>query len=187
MENCCLWINGKKVSDARGIRDNFNLADVRGYYLGGSLARWLYSHNAENEARQVEEIPNGANPDKFLTEIFGKKFISPAYHTAKKRLSDSTALFVNGSFNSSYGGSYRISSGLFSSYKAAGSYSYEFEYEHETGSFRLTSFWHGSSYHSSWNYGSFGSYINSNFNEKALLMYFTSEPLNCYGYGIQLI
>ena len=38
MQNCCLWIGGVKVSDLDGIRDNFNITDVKGYYLGGRLA-----------------------------------------------------------------------------------------------------------------------------------------------------
>ena len=42
--DCCLWLNRKKISNAAEIIDNFDLAAVRGYFLGGSLSEWLREH-----------------------------------------------------------------------------------------------------------------------------------------------
>ena len=56
MQNCCLWIGGVKVSDLDGIRDNFNITDVKGYYLGGRLADWLRLGGYDNEAARIPSI-----------------------------------------------------------------------------------------------------------------------------------
>jgi hypothetical protein len=84
MKNCCLWINGKKISDINGIKENFNISDVRGYFYGGRLADWLEAHGGTYEAELVRRIPKGANPDNILREIFcGKKEV-PVINYHKK-------------------------------------------------------------------------------------------------------
>lgn len=199
MNNCCLWINGKKVSDVQGIKENFNISDVRGYYLGGSLVRWLYSHNAVREAQLVESIPTGINPDKMLFDIFCTEYKKPDYHKGVCCAGVNAAGLSRGSYRTSFSslsGSYK---GFAMSFRptSAGSYRYshEYEYEFETNSFKRTSFRIGS-FGGSYLYGSFaGSWINGygsydiygSFTEKQLSIYFTSEPLNYYGYGINLI
>ena len=37
MQNCCLWIGGVKVSDLDGIRDNFNITDVKAIISAADL------------------------------------------------------------------------------------------------------------------------------------------------------
>ena len=206
MKNCCLWINGKKITDINGIKENFNISDVRGYFYGGRLADWLSAHDAEKEAELVRMIPSGINPDKILQEIFcGKEKTVPVviYHNQTVKpafIKGGSSFNIDSSFNA---GSYRAVSGSF------GSYSHQWEFE--SSSFSVTSFKLGSFNLSSFNLSSFnfGSFItgsfsisallkNGSFNyddfvnaqrikEKALLSYFTSEPLNKYGYGIHLI
>ena len=201
MKNCCLWINGKKISDINGIKENFNISDVRGYFCGGRLADWLSAHDAEREAELVRRIPTGVNPDKFLQDIFCKKeeATPPAiiYHKQTVRLgyvNGNSSFNVDSSFNKgSFSGSYSFRTGSF------GSFRYQFEFERSSfsvTSFNITSFKIGS-----FNFGSFsltalmknGSFCYDDFvniqrlKEKALLTYFTSEPLNKYGYGIHLI
>lgn len=210
MKNCCLWINGKKISDVNGIKENFNIADVRGYFYGGRLADWLEAHDCLTEAELVRRIPKGANPDNMLQEIFCGKKEAPAIVYHKKAVQppfikegNKTAAGVSSAF-----GSFTAVSGSFSSFK------HQFEYE--KGSFRITSFnvtsfsissfkqgsfSYSSFANGSFNYGSFAGFMtakNGSFNyddfvnalrikEKALLSYFTSEPLNKFGYGIHLI
>lgn len=43
MRNCdwYLWLNGKKVRNIRELRENFDTAVLIGYFLGGSLLKWL--------------------------------------------------------------------------------------------------------------------------------------------------
>jgi hypothetical protein len=41
---CCLWLNGRKVYNAPDIKNNFDLISLRGYFIGGSLKRWLESN-----------------------------------------------------------------------------------------------------------------------------------------------
>ncbi len=207
MKYCCLWINGKKVTDINGIKENFNISDVRGYFYGGRLADWLSAHNAEKEAELVRMIPTGINPDKILQEIFCEKKETPAviYHRQTVKLDfikGSSSFTADSSFNT---GSHKALTGSF------GSYSHQYQWEFAKFSFSVTSFKVGSfnsgSFSlSSFNFGSFvwGSFSvsaflkNGSFNyddfvnaqrirDKALLSYFTSEPLNKYGYGIHLI
>jgi hypothetical protein len=52
---CCLWLNGAKVWSARDIKNNFDPASLRGYFLGGSLLRWLRANDGEEEAKKLEE------------------------------------------------------------------------------------------------------------------------------------
>lgn len=66
MQNCCLWIGGVKVSDLDGIRDNFNITDVKGYYLGGRLADWLRLGGYDNEAARIDNIDRNGDVDKHL-------------------------------------------------------------------------------------------------------------------------
>ncbi len=159
--NCCLWINGKKISDLKGIRENFNITDIRGYYLGGRLADWLYSHDGEYEARLVEAIPKGTNPDKMLHDIFCNSYKRPDYHVGRK---DAAKAFI---FACSYGSSYAralgsarmgsakmlLTSFVTTSAKAIicsarktsfGSHSHQHEFEFKIGSFLKTSFALGS-------------------------------------------
>ena len=70
MQNCCLWIGGVKVSDLDGIRDNFNITDVKGYYLGGRLADWLRLGGYDNEAARIDNIDRNGDVDKALEDIF---------------------------------------------------------------------------------------------------------------------
>ena len=201
MKNCCLWINGKKITDINGIKENFNISDVRGYFYGGRLADWLSAHDAEKEAKLVRAIPSDINPDKILQEIFcGKEENVSAviYHNQTVKpasIKDGSSFNIVSSFNE---GSYRAVSGSF------GSYSHQWEFARS--SIYVTSFKPDSFNLSSFIFGSFmtgsfsilalkknGSYNYDDFvnaqriKEKALLSYFTSEPLNKYGYGIHLI
>ena len=43
MRNCgwYLWLNGKKIYNIRALRENFDTAVLSGYFLGGSLMKWL--------------------------------------------------------------------------------------------------------------------------------------------------
>lgn len=206
MKNCCLWINGKKISDINGIKENFNITDVRGYFYGGRLADWLEAHSGSEEARLVRNIPKGANPDNMLQEIFcGKKKVSEVvYHRQSVQppfIKAGNSVSANGSFTadvSSLNGSYRVGTGSF------GSYRHQFEFEKGSfarSSFNITSFKLGSFSYGSFSFGSYTGFLtakNGSFNyddfvntlrirEKALLSYFTSEPLNKFGYGIHLI
>lgn len=66
MQNCCLWIGGVKVSDLDGIRDNFNITDVKGYYLGGRLADWLRLGGYDNEAARIDNIDRNGDVERLL-------------------------------------------------------------------------------------------------------------------------
>lgn len=157
MQNCCLWIGGVKVSDLDGIRDNFNITDVKGYYLGGRLADWLRLGGYDNEAARIDNIDRNGDVDKALEDIFtgtneeaecennsGEyggyhfKTVTPPF---LKREAGTVVLSADGSFrlpvmtgNGSFAGSF-------------GSYKHQYEYEYEYGSSK-TSF-------GSFNIGSF--------------------------------
>lgn len=211
MQNCCLWIGGVKVSDLDGIRDNFNITDVKGYYLGGRLADWLRLGGYDSEATRIDNINRNGDIDKALEDIFtgtneeaecennnGEyggyhfKTVTPPF---LKREAGTVVLSADGSFrtpavllDSSFAGSFTSSSfaGSFGSYK----HQYEYEYEYGSGKTSFGSFNIGSFDITSFLSGSF-SYDElcegGSFTPKALMLFFSSEPLNRYGYGIHLI
>jgi hypothetical protein len=55
---CCLWFNGVKTWHARDIKNNFDLASLRGYFTGGSLLRWLEANGGTEEAKNLKETGN---------------------------------------------------------------------------------------------------------------------------------
>lgn len=211
MQNCCLWIGGVKVSDLDGIRDNFNITDVKGYYLGGRLADWLRLGGYDNEAARIDNIDRNGDVDKALEDIFtgsaeesdsdNKDSEYGGYHFKTvtppflKREAGTVVLSADGSFrlpvmtgSGSFAGSFTASSfaGSFGSYK----HQYEYEYEYGSGKTSFGSFNIGSFDITSFLSGSF-SYdelcVGGSFTPKALMLFFSSEPLNRYGYGIHLI
>lgn len=204
MQNCCLWIGGVKVSDLDGIRDNFNITDVKGYYLGGRLADWLRLGGYDNEAARIDNIDRNGNVDKALEDIFtgsaeesdsdNKDSECGGYHFKTvtppflKREAGTVVLSADGSFrlpvitgSSSFAGSFTASSfaGSFGSYKR------QYEYEYEYGSFNIGSFDITSFLSGSFSYDELC--VGGSFTPKALMLFFSSEPLNRYGYGIHLI
>ena len=150
MQNCCLWIGGVKVSDLDGIRDNFNITDVKGYYLGGRLADWLRLGGYDNEAARIDNIDRNGDVDKALEDIFtgsaeesdsnnkdseyGGYYFKTVTPPFLKREAGTVVLSADGSFrfpvmtgSGSFAGSFTASSfaGSFGSYK----HQYEYEYE----------------------------------------------------------
>ena len=209
MENCCLWIGGKKVSDLEGIKKNFCITDVKGYYLGGRLADWLRAHGAEREAQLVEAIDKNGEVDTALEDIFKDKpaedkFTAYQFNNVTPPFlanGNGAGLSPNGSFGSFTAGSFKVGSFGVGSYR----HSHEYEYEYQNGpykrtSFTSTSFGYGSFGFGSFKYGSFNlsSFIYGSFSYEdlceggsftpaALILFFSSEPLNRFGYGIHLI
>lgn len=78
MKNCSwyLWLNGKKIFNIRELRENFDTAVLSGYFLGGSLMKWLSdlgeysllkrlsSIDLENDIGTQLEFAFGVSPDK---------------------------------------------------------------------------------------------------------------------------
>lgn len=73
--DCCLWLNRKKISNAAEIIDNFDLAAVRGYFLGGSLSEWLREHGGTVYADRLDKLrtldPQDPQLNDRLVEVFG--------------------------------------------------------------------------------------------------------------------
>lgn len=215
MKNCCLWIGGEKVSDLAGIKKNFCITDVKGYYLGGRLADWLRAHGADREAQLVEAIDKNGDVDTALEDIFKDKPAKDVF-TAYQFNNVTPPFLASGngaglSPNGSFGGNGSMS-GSFGSFRAAGSFkagsfgvgsyrhSHEYEYEYRNGSYKKTSFTATSFGYGSFGFGSFnlssfifGSFSyedlceGGSFTPAALMLFFSSEPLNRFGYGIHLI
>lgn len=203
MQNCCLWIGGVKVSDLDGIRDNFNITDVKGYYLGGRLADWLRLGGYDNEAARIDNIDRNGDVDKALEDIFtgsaeesdsdNKDSEYGGYHF--KTVTPPFLKCEAGTVVLSADGSFRLpvmtGSGSFTASSFAGSFgSYKHQYEYGSGKTSFGSFNIGSFDITSFLSGSF-SYdelcVGGSFTPKALMLFFSSEPLNRYGYGIHLI
>ena len=204
MKNCCLWIGGEKVSDLEGIKKNFCITDVKGYYLGGRLADWLRAHGAEREAQLVEAIDKNGDVDTALEDIFKDKlaedkFTAYLFNNVTPPFlanGNGAGLSPNGSFSSFSAGSFGVGSFKIGSYR----HSHEYEYEFQSGSYKKTSFTATSFGYGSFGFGSFnlssfifGSFSyedlceGGSFTPAALMLFFSSEPLNRFGYGIHLI
>ncbi len=73
--DCCLWLNRKKISSAAEIIDNFDLAVIRGYFLGGSLSEWLREHDGAVYADRLDKLktldPQDPQLNDRLAEAFG--------------------------------------------------------------------------------------------------------------------
>ena len=146
--NCALWLNGRKVLSAEDIADNFDIAAIRGYFLGGSLIPWLSEHGGQRYLDALGKLsPDIPELNDRLAEAFGQR-CEAAAHTADEeliQLIDSSAGPYAGS--GSYAGP--------GSYAGSGSYSGSFggSFSQTSGMYRLL--------YGSWGYGSynFGSYL----------------------------
>ena len=73
--DCCLWLNRKKISSAAEIIDTFDLAAVRGYFLGGRLSEWLREHGGTVYADRLDKLrtldPQDPQLNDRLAEVFG--------------------------------------------------------------------------------------------------------------------
>ncbi len=69
--NCCLWLNSKKVRNADEIISNFDLASLRGYFLGGSLIKWLNANGGTIYAEKLNQISAVDNINEGICYAFG--------------------------------------------------------------------------------------------------------------------
>ncbi len=171
--DCCLWFNRCRISDAAEIAENFDIAALRGYFLGGRLVEWLREHGGEAFADKLEKLdPASADLDVRLSRIFGKE---PPDHRevfcgipAAERGVHNAGSFAGSGAVSSY---YAAGSGIYGSF-LSGSYSGSFlsgSYSGSgSGSFRKFRLWEwewewrfGGSFRGSFRGGSFafGSYV----------------------------
>lgn len=172
--DCAIWLGRKKIFSAKEIADNFDIAAVRGYYLGGSLINWLKTHGGKAYANALSALsPDDPALNDRLTEIFVQKKCEAPVHKSDENLIRAVDMLKRsgvvsgsgiGSFNmgSYLSGSFNYHLGSFS----AGSFSrgsfgktWEWEWEWCLGSFRGGSFRFGNtSFGGSYrfNLGSFG-------------------------------
>ena len=148
--------------------------------------------------KALEDIFTGTNEEAECENNSGEyggyhfKTVTPPF---LKREAGTVVLSADGSFrlpvmtvSGSFAGFFTASSfaGSFGSYK----HQYEYEYEYGSGKTSFGSFNIGSFDITSFLSGSF-SYdelcVGGSFTPKALMLFFSSEPLNRYGYGIHLI
>ena len=72
--NCALWLNKQKVHHASEIRENLDVASLRGYFLAGSLVDWLRENGGEKYAEKLSKI-SADDPElnKKIAKVFGGK------------------------------------------------------------------------------------------------------------------
>lgn len=179
--DCCLWLNRKKISSAAEIIDNFDLAAIRGYFLGGSLSEWLREHNGGVYADVIDTLDPS---DEMLNDRLARAFgITPGAvqevfcgssgaNPAQNCSSFAGSLAAGSGMAGSYGGSgvaANYSYGSFGSYAGYGSYRFslwEWEWEWRfgrRGSFSLGSFGSYLFGAGSYSFGSFGSFRSGSF------------------------
>ncbi len=141
--DCAIWLGRKKIFSADDIADNFDIAAVRGYFLGGSLIKWLESHDGRMYVKALAALdPKDPALNDRLTEIFIQKKCEVPVHKADEQLIIAVdTLKKGGAVNSSgicsyNAGSYKLTSFDLSRY---GSFAFGFG-SFATGSFRSDSF-----------------------------------------------
>lgn len=204
--DCSLWFGRCRINSASEIAEHFDMASLRGYYLGGSLAEWLREHGGEQQAALVEQLdPSDKDLDRRLAEIFEQA--PAAKQEVFSGLADNRRGCADcGSFSGSGVGSWNFGSGMGFGSMALGSGSYfggsfsrfslwEWEWEwrfggsfyRHSGSFGGTS-WRGGSFMG----GSFGggSFIwGGSFMLGSSFLGFGAYPFGSFaaGYGSFLI
>lgn len=204
--DCALWLNKKKIYSADEIADNFDIAAIRGYFLGGSLIKWLSSHGGEELARELSNVlPDEPCLNDRLSGIFLKKKCDVPVHRTDENVVAAVERFksvaapqspVVSSFSgsypvSSYTGSFPFGSFGFSITAANGSFGYgsyslgsfkrgsfsnAWQWEWYLGSFRKGSFRYGNTSFGGSYVYNFGSYRSGSFN-------YGSFNYGSFGYG----
>ncbi len=160
-----IWLNRRKVFSADEISANFDIAAIRGYFLGGSLIKWLNAHGGEEYARALAEL-SPADPalNDRLAEIFTHKKCNAPVHRADEQLIRTIDLLkggvsvtssAQGVYGSSTGSSFALGFGSFN----YGSFGFNFG-SYRIGSFEAGSFSRGSfsrtwEWEWEWRFGSF--------------------------------
>lgn len=149
-----LFLNNKRVSDIRELRENFDTAVLVGYYLGGGLMKWLKSVGEEGILNRVNEInPNydiseqlefafGVRPDKKAPKIMGVLKPSPVSERKEPPKKPFVPNFrdSNGSFSSSFLASSFLTGSFTSSFTALSNTSYKGIFTGSFSTFFSTSF-----------------------------------------------
>lgn len=73
VKNCgwYLWLGGNKIFNIRQLRDNFDTALLTGYFLGGSLMKWLSDIGEYSIMKRLSEIDIYGDIGKQLEFAFG--------------------------------------------------------------------------------------------------------------------
>ena len=66
-----LWLNGRKVRNIRELRDNFDTEVLIGYFLGGSLMKWLSDIGEYSIIKRLSEIDMNSDIGVQLQYAFG--------------------------------------------------------------------------------------------------------------------
>lgn len=169
--DCAIWLCRRKIFSADEINANFDIAAIRGYFLGGSLISWLRAHGGEAYADALSRLdPKDSALNDKLTEIFTQKKCSVPVHRADENVIRAVDMLKNGSIKSSVGsglngGSYPAGSlGSYLSMLRWGSFSARYG-SFTSGSFRYGSFLKTWQWEWEWRFSSFkgGSLRNSSF------------------------
>ena len=166
--DCALWLNKHKIYSADEIPLYPDIASLRGYYLGGSLEKWLREHNGEDYADKLAALScDDKDLNNALAEIFGGGS-SVTLKEMRGGLSETEFQFLFSEYGSypcgSYG-SYRFGSLNAGSFRFGSFHEWEWEWLFRYGSFgsrHFGSYRFGSFYEWEWEwifrYGAFGSY-----------------------------
>ncbi len=150
----CLLIGNKKISNIRQLRENFDTAVLVGYYLGGSLKKWLDEAGEASISRRIDEInPNydiseqleyafGVRPDKRTPEALIR--LRPEPVTERKEPPKKPVVYSFMNNNSSFNSSFPLSSFMGSSFNASSFLSSSFYASSFLASSFMNNFYKGS-------------------------------------------
>lgn len=206
--DCALWLNRKKIYSADEIPENLDVAALRGYFLAGSLVKWLREHGGEHFADRLSELSSDDGElNNKIAGIFGgvpvccKEFggegnssenSGDSGNAAASSFVPAAALGSFGSFELSSG--FPFAAGSFGGMGSFGSFMYafsSFEYGFGSGAYSIGSYLNlfGSNLYGSYEYflgglGSFGSFSLGSFNFSEWEWEWLREMLfSSFGYG----
>lgn len=208
----CLWLNGNKVYDISQLRAFFDASALCGYFLGGSLIKWLISIEENELADKVNNLDPHGDITSQLAVIFGIKepemppfvptagaaemscgAVSASSYNAVSSFSPAYSSFASIASYSSFGvniassfGSFLNSSFFNSSFSGSFSIAYGSSFSETIGSFSKTgSFTAETSINGS--FSPDAETRSSALPENKLVENICLSPLNRYGYGIHII
>ncbi len=147
--DCCLWFDKHRISKAQEISEHFDLAALRGYFLGGHLSEWLREHGGAEYADKLDRLDRRCSDlNRRLAEIFGHTVSAVSIFTGNAAEERTHSPFECS--GSAYYGSGSFAGYMYGSGRLAGSFG-------GSGWLRLGSFYGGTgSWLGSYAYGSGG-------------------------------
>lgn len=109
---CCLWFDRHRISKAQEIAEHFDLAALRGYFLGGHLSEWLREHGGSEYADKLDRLDKRCSDlNRRLAEVFGQTVQEECIFTGNAEGDGDVRFGCGSAYGGSFAGSFPIGAG----------------------------------------------------------------------------